>query len=233
MKIVTGKNAAKLTFLAVFIGIVIGVCMLSGEQTALASASGPAPSNTNAPGENNCTACHVDFPVNSGSGSVKLSGIPRIYFPGQHIPVTVTTSQKDGVVYGFQLTAVDSLGRAAGTWTLNDMIQTQMVEGFVGQDLRQYVEHTFAGIVPIAFGSKSWTVTWNAPSQPIGLVRFHAAGNAANGNGETDGDFIYTTAKTSIGVSTAFDLADSASDPVDYDAGKTEIYFSDLNRSSK
>ena len=35
-------------------------------QVVLASAAGPSPSHTNAPGESNCTACHTDFVLNSG-----------------------------------------------------------------------------------------------------------------------------------------------------------------------
>ena len=200
------RTFLKLALIGIFAAIAVCFTFLSNAQRARASASGPSPSHTNAPGESNCTACHVDFPVNSGTGSVKIAGVPRIYFPGKQIPITVTTSQEDGVNYGFQLTAVDSSGRAAGTWTLQDTIQTQIVEGFVGPDLRQYVEHTFAGIVPITFGSKSWTVIWNAPANPIGKVSFHAAGNAANGNGETSGDFIYTTARVSVSSSAASDI---------------------------
>lgn len=197
----------KLAIVIVFGGFALIAALAGGDEKALASASGPSPSFTNAPGEDNCTACHVDFPVNSGTGGVKIAGVPRIYMPGQQFNITVTTSQEDGVNYGFQLTAVDSEGRAAGTWTLQDAIQTQIVEGFVGPNLRQYVEHTFAGIVPTEFGSKTWSVIWTAPPQPIGKVSFHAAGNAANGNGETSGDYIYTTAKTSVGGSAEKDTA--------------------------
>jgi hypothetical protein len=211
MKIAYHKRSyLKLAIIGLFIGTASCLALLSSGQNARASASGPAPSHTNAPGETNCTECHIDFPVNSGTGSVKISGVPRIYYPGQHIPVTVTTSQEDGVEYGFQLTALDSEGRAAGTWTLQDTTQTQIVVGFVGPNLREYVEHTFAGIVPTTFGSKSWTVTWTAPLQSIGRVSFHAAGNAANGNGETSGDYIYTTARTSSAGSVASDLAEAA-----------------------
>ena len=206
------KIALKLTLIVLFLAVGMSFNFLSAGQKAQASASGPSPSHTNAPGEDNCTECHLDFPVNSGTGSVKIKGMPRIYYPNQQIPITITTSQDDAVVYGFQLTAVDDQGRAAGTWTLNDPIQTQIVAGFVGPNLRQYVEHTFAGIVPAEFGSKTWTVTWTAPPQPIGKVSFHAAGNAANGNGETSGDFIYTTFKTSVGGSNAPDV-DSVAAP--------------------
>ncbi len=226
-----GKTAAlKLSIIFVFTGIGVAVSFLTGSNLVLASASGPAPSHTDAPGESNCTACHVDFPVNSGTGSIKIAGVPRIYYPGQQLSITVTTSQEDGVVYGFQLTAVDSAGRPAGTWTLNDTVQTQLVEGFVGLDLRQYVEHTFAGIVPTAFGSKSWTATWTAPPQPIGRVSFHAAGNAANGNGETSGDFIYTTARASVGGSKASDITGEAGV---YGSLNEELYFADSRSSSR
>jgi Reeler domain len=206
MRNTTGKTTTlKLLVISAFAALAIVVSFLDSDQKARASALGPSPSHTNAPGESNCTECHIDFPVNSGTGSVRISGVPRIYYPNQQIPVKVTTSQEDGVVYGFQMTAIDSQGRPAGTWTLPDAVQTQIVQGFVGQNLRQYVEHTFQGIVPTEFGSKSWTIVWNAPPQQIGRVSFHAAGNAANGNGETSGDFIYTTARYSVGGSAAAD----------------------------
>lgn len=208
------KNFAKLAFIVVSVGVVMAFLVLSGGQKAHASSAGPSPSHTDAPGEDNCTACHVDFPVNSGKGSVKISGVPRVYYPGQHLRIKVTTSQDDRTAYGFQLTAIDSEGRPAGTWTLDDPIQTQIVEGFVGQNLRQYVEHTSAGIVPVNFGSKSWTFTWNAPIQNVGAVGFYAAGNAVNGNGSTDGDYIYTTFRMSIPGSVAFDRSASRSDQV-------------------
>jgi hypothetical protein len=200
------KTFLKLAMIGIFVGAAVCFVLLSSGLKAQASASGPSPSHTNAPGESNCTECHIDFPVNSGTGGVKITGLPRSFSPGQHIPISVTTSQEDGVVYGFQLTAIDGSGRPAGTWTLQDTIQTQIVEGFVGPDLRQYVEHTFAGIVPTGFGSKSWTVVWNAPATPIGKVSFHAAGNAANGNGETSGDFIYITSRGSVGNFALSDL---------------------------
>ena len=207
MRIVTvRRDRLKLTLIIVFVGIVLFVSLLSGGQKSIASSSGPSPSHTNAPGEDNCTTCHVDFPVNSGSGSVSISGVPKIFLPGQQISIKVTASQEDGVNYGFQLTAIDDLGRSAGTWTLKDPVQTQIVEGPVKGNLRQYVEHTSAGIVPTMFGSKSWTFIWNAPEQFIGKVSFYASGNAANGSGGTDGDYIYTTMKASVGGSAMSDF---------------------------
>jgi len=234
MKVVIGRRILlKLALIAVcaVMALIFG---LSNSEQANASASGPSPSFTNAPGESNCTVCHVDFPANSGTGGVKISGVPRIYYPGQQMTVTVTTSQEDGVNYGFQLTAIDDFGRAAGSWTLQDTVQTQIVEGLVGTDLRQYVEHTSAGIVPTTFGSKSWTFIWNAPPQFLGRVTFYAAGNAANGSGGTDGDYIYTTARASIGGSKASDLdVDLARDASIVDSADDETYFDDLRSLSR
>jgi len=165
-----------------------------------ASASGPTPSHTGAPNESNCTACHSDFPVNSGTGSVSISNISANYLPGQIIPMTVTTSQADAIIYGFQLTAVDSLGRRAGTFTLPTQTpaQTQVVGGIVNGIQRSYVEHTVNGIIPTVFGTKSWTFNWNAPAQRVGKISFYVSGNAANSDGSTSGDYIYTSVKSTL-----------------------------------
>ncbi len=169
-----------------------------------ASAFGPTPSFTNAPGEANCTACHTDFQVNSGTGSVTIGTLPAAYTPNQQISITVTTSQADAVIYGFELTALDNLGRRAGNFTLptQDPEQMQVVTGIVDSAVRSYVEHTVAGTIPTVFGSKSWTFIWRAPATGVGRVTFYVAGNAANSDGGPSGDYIYTSNK-SINDSTA------------------------------
>jgi hypothetical protein len=173
-----------------------------------ASANGPSPSHTDAPGETNCTACHSDFPVNSGTGSVLITGVPAYYVPNQSYTITVKTSQEDAVVYGFQLTAIDNLGRRAGTLTPPTQAtpQMQIVSGIVGANTRQYIEHTEDGIAPVAFGSKSWTFTWTAPAQRVGRIGFYAGGNAANSDGSSAGDYIYTTSRNAIASTTSSDF---------------------------
>ncbi len=166
----------------------------SGET--LASASGPSPSHTNAPREGNCTACHTSFPVNSGAGGISISKLPINYLPNQRIPVTVTVSQADAVIFGFQLTAIDGAGKKVGAYTIpaETATQMQLKNGIVDGNQRQYIEHTIDGVIPAQFGAKSWTFMWNAPAQRAGRVNFYAAGNAANSDGRTSGDYIYTTA---------------------------------------
>ncbi len=185
---------------AVFIAVFGFYGFSTNFQKVSASASGPTASHTNAPGEANCTACHGSFPVNSGTGNMMISGLPANYKPNQQIPVTVTLNQTEAVVYGFQLTAVDSQGRKVGTFTLPAQTppQTQIVEGIVNNQPRDYVQHTSSGIIPTQFDTKSWTFTFTAPSQRVGKIGFYAAGNAANSDGGPDGDYIYTTAKATL-----------------------------------
>lgn len=171
-----------------------GVLFLSGKEKVAASAMGPTPGNTNAPGEDNCTACHGDFPLNSGTGNVVITGLPANYRPGQTVRVTVTVNQPTvgAVVWGFQSTAVDLLGRTAGSFTLVTP-GTQIKQGLIGPNLRDYVEHTQDGLIGDFF-TKSWQFDWHAPMAPRGNVSFHAAGNAANSDGGPSGDYIYTSA---------------------------------------
>lgn len=185
----------KLAIILVFGVLAVSVFVLNDRQKAAASSAGPSASHTDAPGEDNCTVCHTSFAVNTGTGAVRISGLPQTYQGGQQIPITVTTSQSDGVVYGFQLTAIDSQGMETGMFTVPGGFspETQTMTGIVAGKSRIYVEHTVDGIVPTVFGSKSWSFMWTAPSTTVGRVDFYAAGNAADSDGNTTGDYIYTT----------------------------------------
>ena len=195
-----GSSVLKLAVIFV-ISLLIGVmCLLGGREKAAASASGPSPSFTGAPGEANCTACHTQFPVNSGGGSVTITGIPHDYLPGQQVAVSVRSSQEDAVVYGFQLTAVDRLGRGVGTFSVptQNPIRTQIITGIVGGNQRRYVEHTISGLSDGGFGSNTWNFTWTAPATRVGKIGFFAAGNSANSDGGPSGDNIYTKSTASL-----------------------------------
>jgi len=195
-----------------------------------ASVTGPSPSFTNAPLENNCTACHADFAVNSGTGGVAISGVPANYLPGQQIPITVTVSEATGVAYGFQMTAIDSTGTRIGSYTLPNQTpaQMQVVNGLVGQEnlQRSYIEHTIDGVIPTQFGSKSWTFTWNAPATRAGKISFYAAGNGANSDLSPGGDYIYTTTSATLSGSAISNFdADTRSDIAVY-RPSTGVWYS-------
>lgn len=176
-------------------GIVLAVAYFgfSNQVRINASSSGPLPSHTGAPGEQTCFACHSSFEVNSGAGNLTISGLPRIYFPNQEIPVTVTLSDTNAKLYGFQMTAIDWQGRAAGNFVLPDKNPPplQILSGTVGNSTRNYIEHTAEGITPNMPNARRWTFIWRAPAQRIGRVRFFTAGNAADGGGDTRVDYIY------------------------------------------
>jgi hypothetical protein len=173
-----------------------------------AFSSGPPAGVSGAPGEGNCTACHNSFELNSGPGSVSIGGLPGSYSPLQEVIVSVTTNHPDGFLYGFQLTAIDGTGTQAGTLVVTDDVNTQLREAFVGGNPRQYIEQTLSGAFPIVFDQRTWTFKWIAPATNVGPVGFYAAGNGANGNNETTGDFIYTTSATVAFQSSDFCLQD-------------------------
>ena len=196
MNFVVGRTAIlKLAIIAAAIALIATVALVGNKQKAAASAFGPSPTHTNAPGEGNCTACHSDFELNTGNGEMQISGIPANYSPGQQFDVTVTTTQADAVIYGFQMTAIDSSGQGAGTFSLSSESppRVQILPGIVnGTLMREYVEHTSDGLTNGQFGFNSWTFRWTAPAQTVGKVDFYVAANAANSDGGPSGDYVYT-----------------------------------------
>ncbi len=204
---------------AVIFAIAIGIVGFAGPfsnfQKAGASASGPTPGHTNAPGETNCTSCHVDFPVDSGVGDIQINGIPANYLPGQQFPVSITLSEPQGVTWGFQFTAINALGGRVGTYTIpaaetgNLQLDNTIINGLE----RRYMMHTVNGVTSPVFSSRTWNFTWTAPAQRVGKIRFFVAGNAANSDGGPSGDYIYTDAEATLSGSAiaSFD-GDTSSD---------------------
>lgn len=191
----------KLAFIALFFLIATLGFLPAEQQTVDASAFGPSASFTNAPGEGNCTACHTSFPVDTGGGSVTLTGLPHDYLPNQQIPITVTTTHANAVLWGFQMTAIDSQGRTVGAFTLptQNPAKMQTISGLVNNQIRIYVEHTVDGLFTNGvFGYNTWTFTWTAPPQRVGKIGFYAAGNGADSQGGPLGDYIYTTATATL-----------------------------------
>jgi hypothetical protein len=158
--------------------------------------SGPPASHTNAPGEGNCTECHTTFALNSGNGNVTITGLPDTYTANQQLAVTVTVNHPNGFLYGFQVTALDSMNHPAGTLDVTDAANTVSITGNVNSETRTYIEQTQDGAFPVEFDRRRFTFRWTAPSTGVGPVTFYAAGNGANGDGDNTGDYIYTTQVT-------------------------------------
>ncbi|HST22599.1 MAG TPA: choice-of-anchor V domain-containing protein, partial [Blastocatellia bacterium] len=173
------------------------ILLLMLTAVAYASVTGPEPGYTNAPGDlGNCTQCHDHHAVNTGTGSVKITGLPSPYEPGKVYTLSVTTSQSGRIRFGFQLTALDTTNKRAGTLASRDANTQVLSETGVGG--RQYIEHTQQGSLSSITGSRTWQINWTAPATDIGTVRFFFAGNATNNSGvQDDDDFIYTNSASS------------------------------------
>ena len=160
--------------------------------TVGAFSAGPPAGYTRAPGEEPeaCAECHV--PSGSGTGQITIAA-PQTYIPGQTYQITVTHSSPDSSRqrWGFQLTALDDLNTKAGELS-NLTTLTQIITGGPGGN-RQYIEHGPGGTFPGQQFGANWTFNWTAPSTNVGVVTFYAAGNQANNDGNTSGDFVYST----------------------------------------
>jgi hypothetical protein len=165
----------------------LAILALALPSLALANSSGPINGVTGAPGEGTCVQCHNTFPLNSGTGSLTVSGIGATYTPGQAYTIDVTLADPDARRWGFELTALNAAGASVGSYALPAILQQSTAGN------RTYVKHTSAGTFPGTPTSHTWQFTWNAPAAATGPVTFYVAGNAANNSGTNVGDRIYAT----------------------------------------
>ncbi len=163
---------------------------------AYASASGPEPRYTGAPGDiGSCVFCHDTFEnANVGPGSVTITNTPEIYTPGQQYTITITVQQGGRSKFGFQLTAIDSNENRAGT--LATVSADTQINPLTGAGARQYIQHSSTGTNQTSSGRRIWQVRWTAPATDVGTVTFYIAGNAADGDGDNQDDYIYTNRVT-------------------------------------
>ncbi len=179
--------------------LVLALLLTAG--LAWAFSTGPPEAKTGAPpigaalAEGNCHECHGGHALNSG-GAVQILGVPVLYRPDSSYLLTVQlgsaqTADSIGRKWGFELTAVrEDEGTGVGDFTLADPNTQTKVGGFLAS--RTYVEHTSGGTRTNQSSPVTWEVEWKAPPAAVDRIFFFVAGNAANGNGDLLGDFIYT-----------------------------------------
>ncbi len=180
------------SLLAAFVGFLLSTN--STNPSVHAFSSGPPPGYTGAPMEESeaCAECHVRV-GDPPPGQISISA-PQTYVPGQTYPITVTNSSDDDTRtrWGFQLTALDPSDDQAGNLQSTDAL-TQVLDNAGPGGSRQYIQHNSAGTFIGQMDSASWTFNWTAPATDVGTIIFYAAGNHANNDGNTSGDFIYRT----------------------------------------
>jgi uncharacterized repeat protein (TIGR01451 family) len=188
------KYRLKLLVLLVFTAGLLAFLLTdnhAGGSIAHAYSAGPPAGHTGAPGEFTCAECHTAQVVGNGSFSINA---PQSYVPGQTYQITVNHINSDPtrLRWGFELTALaDDQTKAGNLQSANNQTQILDNEGPAGS--RQYIEHTALGTFQGQQGGANWTFNWTAPATDVGNVTFYAAGNQANNDSNSTGDYIYTT----------------------------------------
>lgn len=152
--------------------------------------------HTGSPGEQTCakSGCHAGSAVNGPNGSVSISAPDLVngqYVPGQQYTINVTVSNPGRDLFGLGFEALQSSGANAGI--LSPGVGTHILNATVQGNSRASITHLQNG--GASQDQHTFTFTWTAPSTNIGNVTFYVAGNAANGNGSTSGDLIYTASQ--------------------------------------
>ena len=152
---------------------------------------GPPAGRTGAPGELTCFNgyCHNSFQLNSGPGSVSLSGAhSERFIPGQPYQLRLTVDDDTMQAFGFSVSArIQDSDVPAGSWQTDEFTQLKSEEGF------GYIMHDTA---QAAAGEGTWLLTWLPPDSLSGTVEFFVAAVAANNDGKRSGDYVYTLRKT-------------------------------------
>jgi hypothetical protein len=156
----------------------------------LQSYSGGAPAGySGSPVDNQTCAqssCHdggTPIPV---TGWIDTSIPEEGFKPDSTYQIVLSAAHLGASRFGFCLSAQDLFGNQVG-----ELI------GSSGTQLRgagKYITHVSSSIA--AVDTNSWIFSWTAPSIPIDSVSFYCSFNAANGDGQTSGDVIYTSSKT-------------------------------------
>jgi len=146
-------------------------------EANLSSANPPA-ARTGAPGEANCTGCHLGT-TQSATGIIDItfSGAGNEYLVGEIYTITIGIAS--GAKNGFEMTILDGSDTKAGTFLAGTNSSVTTSSG------RQYIRHT------ASTGILSWSFTWTAPAADAGDLTMYYAFNNSNASGNTAGDIIY------------------------------------------
>jgi len=149
--------------------------------------SGSPGGKSGSPGDggSTCTECHSGT-SQSQSGWITTNIPTEGFTAGETYTITATGTHSGVVKFGFELTAEDAFGSKIGVFTISEPGRTKLTNA------NHAVTQT-AGGTSVSGNSNTWSMDWTAPASSPSVVKFYAAFNAANGNGMTSGDIIYTS----------------------------------------
>ncbi len=159
---------------------------------ALTLASSPAQTHgdgapsghSGAPGEPDCTACHVASGNAPQAPDISLEGLPERIQPGESYALKLVISSAEIKRAGFQLAVRSSDGEVAGQLAAID--ERSRVE----QEGPEVLVHTERGSRPDQDSSTFWNFEWAAPMCASGEILFAIAINNANDDDSAFGDQI-------------------------------------------
>jgi len=174
---------SKMVFLS---SALILIILCSSTQFSSAPLSGYTGANGNT-----CANCHGGFPTNAAGGGVTVTGLPTgSYIPGQTYPISVTIGHgaSNRARWGFALAARNALGVAAGTFTTTNPNTRIIGSAEIG--------HNSAVVTSLSSSYTYTGMSWTAPTNPSANdlnLKFYSVGVAANSNGGSSGDYVYTS----------------------------------------
>lgn len=170
--------------IALFIAVCIALSLTVNPSYLYTNIASPPVMRTGAPGELTCatTDCHSGTPT-FNSTSIDLEGLNTPFIEngltaGASYNLLVRVNPNDNKRSGFQITAVDDNGDAAGTFQIVQTTNTSLASGGNG---RQYLSHKNANQ-----GINFWNFIWEAPDPAVD-VYFYIAGNKSNNDSMATG----------------------------------------------
>lgn len=141
-------------------------------------------------GTPNCSSCHLGNTVNGSSGSIAITSVPAFtnneYIPNTTYTINVTVSRSGNSLFGFGFEAFNPTSINSGTMSVINPSETQ----FKTSGSKKNMVHTLNG--GTGTNTKTFSFAWTSPNNGD-FVTLKAAGLAANANGQTSGDFVFTT----------------------------------------
>ena len=151
---------------------------------------------------NDCTGCHSGT-INSGSATLSVAtNIPtQGYTPGQTYSIAVQITQTSVNRFGFEITCEEGNfgNQKIGTFGIIDVTKTKFTNNNTA------VTHTQGGT--FGSGTNIWNVNWTAPTTTVsGGIVFYVSAMSANGNGNNNGDEVYTTSRSFLEANFCFQI---------------------------
>lgn len=145
--------------------------------------------------ESTCSACHGrPSQPNEGLGKITISLVNATgYTPGQPLRLKITLEDPFAVRWGFQLTTRREAASSSPVGTFSDIPGQGTTTAVPGTTTAVVINQSANGTRPNTLKQVTWEVDWNAPAGLTGVIYFHAAGVAANGDGRVEADSVYTT----------------------------------------